>query len=109
MGILFPPSLLFLDFKSKEEMELMPQTAEEHIQRLQDDEDSDSSSSSNGSSHVRRHTTDQASSVSSCCVQNTYAKLGCVYVFQVQFSVITHVCMLTEVELRGCLTVKEWA
>ena len=109
MGILFPPSLLFLEFKSKEEMELMPQTAEEHIQRLQDDEDSDSSSSSNGSSHVRRHTTDQASSVSSCWVQNAYAKLGCVCISGAVFGYNTHASMLTEEELRGCLTVKDWA
>ena len=43
MGIVFPPYIFFLEFKSKEEMELMPQTVEEHIQKL------DNASSDNGS------------------------------------------------------------
>lgn len=34
MGILLPPAILFLDFKSKEELQLMPQTMEEHLDEL---------------------------------------------------------------------------
>ena len=34
MGIIFFPSIFFLEFKSKVEMELMPQSVEEHIQQL---------------------------------------------------------------------------
>jgi transient receptor potential cation channel subfamily M protein 3 len=30
-GLLFPPSILKLEFKTKEELELMPQTEEEYI------------------------------------------------------------------------------
>ncbi|CAL1532413.1 unnamed protein product [Lymnaea stagnalis] len=37
MGILFPPYLFALDFKSKEELQLMPQTMEEHLDELEDD------------------------------------------------------------------------
>ena len=44
LGILFFPSFFFLEFKSKEELQLMPQTMEEHIQS-QEDSDSDSNSS----------------------------------------------------------------
>lgn len=35
MGILFPPAILWLDFKSKEELQLMPQTMEEHLDELE--------------------------------------------------------------------------
>ena len=41
IGLLFPPSIATLDFKTKEELELMPQTEEE----AQDRDDSDSNSS----------------------------------------------------------------
>ena len=40
-GIWIPPLIPFLEFKTKEELELMPQTEEE----LQDRDDSDSNSS----------------------------------------------------------------
>lgn len=33
-GLLFPPYILFLDFKSKEELLLQAQTAQEHLGRL---------------------------------------------------------------------------
>ncbi len=33
-GLLFPPSILKLEFKTKEELELMPQTEEEYIQDM---------------------------------------------------------------------------
>ena len=36
LGILCFPVLLCLEFKSKEEMQLMPQTVEEHMQGIQD-------------------------------------------------------------------------
>ncbi len=39
------PVILFLEFKSKEELQLMPQTMEEHIQEMEDS-DSDTSSES---------------------------------------------------------------
>ncbi len=42
LGIMMPATILFLEFKSKEELQLMPQTVEEHIQELEDSE-SDSS------------------------------------------------------------------
>ncbi|XP_077989060.1 transient receptor potential cation channel subfamily M member 3-like [Glandiceps talaboti] len=42
MGILLPPSIVTLEFKSKEELELMPQTIEEHFQDLQDADDKSS-------------------------------------------------------------------
>jgi len=31
LGLLFPPTLYSLEFKTKEELELMPQTEEEYI------------------------------------------------------------------------------
>ena len=40
---MIPPSIMFLEFKSKEELLMMPQTMEEHIQELEDSsDDSDS-------------------------------------------------------------------
>ncbi|XP_013397522.1 transient receptor potential cation channel subfamily M member 1-like isoform X2 [Lingula anatina] len=36
MGILIPPLLLALEYKSKEELQLMPQTVEEHIGEIED-------------------------------------------------------------------------
>ena len=36
LGLLFPPSILYLEFKSKEELQLMPQTMEEHLDELED-------------------------------------------------------------------------
>ena len=51
---MIPPSILFLEFKSKEELQLMPQTVEEHIQELEDsDSDSsfDSTDEDDGESH----------------------------------------------------------
>lgn len=44
MGIFCPISVLWLEFKSKEELQLMPQTVEEHMLEMEDsDTDSDSS------------------------------------------------------------------
>ena len=36
MGLFMPPYILCLDFKSKEELQLMPQTMEEHLDELED-------------------------------------------------------------------------
>uniref|UniRef100_A0A2C9JU93 TRPM SLOG domain-containing protein n=1 Tax=Biomphalaria glabrata TaxID=6526 RepID=A0A2C9JU93_BIOGL len=36
LGIIFPPFLFALDFKTKEELQLMPQTVEEHLDELED-------------------------------------------------------------------------
>ena len=44
LGLLFPPTIAHLEFKTKEELELMPQTEEE----AQDRDDSDSNSSRYG-------------------------------------------------------------
>ena len=44
IGILLPPYILFLDFKSKEELQLMPQTMEEHLDELEDDASEDHAS-----------------------------------------------------------------
>ncbi|ELT97529.1 hypothetical protein CAPTEDRAFT_120255, partial [Capitella teleta] len=44
LGIFIMPTILFLEFKSKEELQLMPQTVEEHLEELEDS-DSDSGSS----------------------------------------------------------------
>ena len=54
LGILIPPSILFLEFKSKEELQLMPQTVEEHIQELEDS-DSDSSFDSTDEDEGENH------------------------------------------------------
>lgn len=50
LGFLLFPSILFLEFKSKEELQLMPQTMEEHIQELEDSDSDISSISSSDSS-----------------------------------------------------------
>jgi transient receptor potential cation channel subfamily M protein 3 len=34
LGIFFPPYILAMEFKSKEELQLMPQTMEEHLDEL---------------------------------------------------------------------------
>jgi hypothetical protein len=34
LGLLVPPSIFYLEFKTKEELELMPQTEEEYIHDL---------------------------------------------------------------------------
>ena len=51
LGILLFPSFLLLEYRTREELELMPQTKEEHIQDQHGSsaDDSDSSSSSSGS------------------------------------------------------------
>ncbi|KAK9736430.1 hypothetical protein QE152_g12513 [Popillia japonica] len=41
LGLLFPPYILRLEFKSKEELQLMPQTAIEHLELVNDDDDDD--------------------------------------------------------------------
>ncbi|KAL3865684.1 hypothetical protein ACJMK2_043048, partial [Sinanodonta woodiana] len=38
VGILIPPYILAMEFKSKEELQLMPQTMEEHLDELEDSE-----------------------------------------------------------------------
>lgn len=50
LGLLFPPTIAKLEFKTREELELMPQTEEE----LQDRDDSDSNSSASSSSTSSR-------------------------------------------------------
>jgi len=50
VGILLFPTLLLLEYRSREELELMPQTKDEHIQDLErSDSGSDSSQSSSDS------------------------------------------------------------
>ncbi|XP_052279179.1 transient receptor potential cation channel subfamily M member 3-like isoform X3 [Dreissena polymorpha] len=41
LGILLPPYILALEFKSKEELQLMPQTMEEHLDELSECSDND--------------------------------------------------------------------
>ncbi|KAL1512762.1 hypothetical protein ABEB36_002294 [Hypothenemus hampei] len=49
MGLIFPPYILRLEFKSKEELQLMPQTTEEHLELENDDDDkSDSEKNPDG-------------------------------------------------------------
>ena len=36
LGLFFPPYLLALEFKSREELQLMPQTMEEHLDELEE-------------------------------------------------------------------------
>ncbi|XP_062571913.1 transient receptor potential cation channel subfamily M member 3-like [Saccostrea cucullata] len=38
LGILIPPYAMALEFKTKEELQLMPQTMEEHLEELEDDD-----------------------------------------------------------------------
>lgn len=43
LGLLFPPYIAQLEFKTREELQLMPQTQEEHLIALEDEnEDSES-------------------------------------------------------------------
>lgn len=42
LSLLFPPYILKLEFKSKEELQLMPQTTEEHMELENEDDKSDS-------------------------------------------------------------------
>ncbi|XP_068894197.1 transient receptor potential cation channel trpm isoform X11 [Tenebrio molitor] len=59
MGLLFAPYILKLEFKSKEELQLMPQTTEEHMELENDDDDkSDSDKTIDGEVSrkvVRKH------------------------------------------------------
>ncbi|CAH0550311.1 unnamed protein product [Brassicogethes aeneus] len=49
IGLLCPPYILKLEFKSKEELQLMPQTTEEHLENENDDDDkSDSEKNPDG-------------------------------------------------------------
>ncbi|XP_050299656.1 transient receptor potential cation channel trpm isoform X2 [Anthonomus grandis grandis] len=49
MGLIFPPYILRLEFKSKEELQLMPQTTEEHLElENEDDDKSDSEKNQDG-------------------------------------------------------------
>jgi hypothetical protein len=50
LGILFPPSIFLLEFKSREELMLQPQTAAEHQDDINDTSSSSSGSSSSSSS-----------------------------------------------------------
>lgn len=52
MGLLFPPYILKLEFKSKEELQLMPQTTEEHMELENDDDDDKSDSEKNADGEV---------------------------------------------------------
>ena len=61
LGLLFPPTISHLEFKTKEELELMPQTEEEAQDR--DDSDSNSSRSSSRSSSRRSSIRDSLSSL----------------------------------------------
>jgi len=45
VGILFPPFILLLEYRSREELQLMPQTLEEHQQDLKASSDSEGSDS----------------------------------------------------------------
>lgn len=38
LGIFMPPYIMALEFKSKEELQLMPQTMEEHLEQLEDND-----------------------------------------------------------------------
>lgn len=50
MGLLCPPMILRLEFKTKDELLLQPQTAEEHAEEMREySSDSDTSSSSSSS------------------------------------------------------------
>ncbi|XP_066138176.1 transient receptor potential cation channel trpm isoform X6 [Euwallacea fornicatus] len=54
MGLIFPPYILKLEFKSKEELQLMPQTTEEHLELENDDDDkSDSEKNPDGEKRTR--------------------------------------------------------
>ncbi len=55
LGIVFFPSIMFLEFKSKEELQLMPQTVEEHIQDLEDSDSDSSTDSSDSDDDADRH------------------------------------------------------
>ena len=37
LGIFLPPYILLLEFKSKEELQLMPQTMEEHLDDMEEE------------------------------------------------------------------------
>lgn len=54
MGLLFSPYILRLEFKSKEELQLMPQTTEEHME-LENDDDDKSDSDKNVDGEVSRY------------------------------------------------------
>ncbi|XP_044264338.1 transient receptor potential cation channel trpm isoform X2 [Tribolium madens] len=54
LGLLCPPYILKLEFKSKEELQLMPQTTEEHMELENDDDDkSDSDKNVDGEKRTR--------------------------------------------------------
>ncbi len=53
LGIFFPPSIGKLEFKTREELELMPQT-EEELQERDENQSTSSTSSSSSSSSSRR-------------------------------------------------------
>ncbi|XP_022248148.1 transient receptor potential cation channel trpm-like [Limulus polyphemus] len=66
LGILMPLSILALEFKSKEELQLMPQTEEEHILDLKDDEDSTSDSDSETHSQMSHVESFTATTLTRC-------------------------------------------
>ncbi|XP_023311043.1 transient receptor potential cation channel trpm isoform X3 [Anoplophora glabripennis] len=54
MGLIFMPYILKLEFKSKEELQLMPQTTEEHMElENEDDDKSDSEKNPDGEKRTR--------------------------------------------------------
>lgn len=61
LAILCPPLILRLEFKSKEELQLMPQTEEEHMIDLQDERDNNTSSDHSSSSSSSASSTPSAS------------------------------------------------
>ncbi|XP_076334720.1 transient receptor potential cation channel trpm-like isoform X2 [Tachypleus tridentatus] len=66
LGILMPLSILALEFKSKEELQLMPQTEEEHILDLKDDVDSTSDSDSETRSQMSHVESFTATTLTRC-------------------------------------------
>ena len=59
--LLLPPYILALEFKSREELSLMPQTLEEYLVDHEDDDDTNSSSSSSSNSHSSSSSSDSDS------------------------------------------------
>jgi transient receptor potential cation channel subfamily M member 3 len=59
LSLIFPPAILKLEFKSKEELQLMPQTEEEHLVGIKEGQSADlnSSSSSTESYQSKGHVT----------------------------------------------------
>lgn len=74
-GILFPPFLAALEYKSKKELKFMPQTAEEHLEDTVEDEDSDENEE-NDSYDLDDDSIQQASPVRTLATSNSLPKLS---------------------------------